>query len=361
MKKFAAVAVGVASFYYISFITQKHQEKDKNISETVQNSNHHHRPKQNMGSDDIQSQRDFINYISKYTKSYQSTEEYNKRYELFLKTKEQIMRTNSQNGASYRLGFNQFSDWTDAEFNQILGDKAVQDQDDPAHLLVLDASKNAATIDWRQQGVVNPVKDQQRCGSCWSFASAAAVESHHAIEGNDLLSLSEQNLVDCSKAYGNDGCNGGLATQAYQYIRDFGIESESDYPYKAVDQACARDQSKVKVFVTDYHSVTTQSPDQLKAALNVGPVSVSVDAGGDFRSYEGGILDKGCGTSLNHAILAVGYGSENGQEYYIVRNSWGPYWGESGYIRMAVVAGQGICGIQIRPSWPQTKSAQAEE
>jgi len=122
-------------------------------------------------------------------------------------------------------------------------------------------------------------------------------------------------------------------------------ELESDYPYHALDEKCAFDAKKGQVTVKKYHRVEQGNINQLKAALTQGPVGVSVDASGVFKAYTGGILDSGCGTNLNHAILAVGYGSENGTEYWIVRNSWGPAWGEQGYIRIAITGGIGTCGI----------------
>jgi KDEL-tailed cysteine endopeptidase len=139
-------------------------------------------------------------------------------------------------------------------------------------------------------------------------------------------------------------------------MKTYGIETEQDYPYTAKNGNCSRDETKIAAYVEEFYKVPPLSSDQLKAALAIGPASVSVDASGVFREYAGGVLNQGCGTSLNHAILAVGYGStESGEEYYIVRNSWGSSWGENGYIRIGIQEGQGVCGIQVRPSYPLAK------
>lgn len=230
---------------------------------------------------------EFAQYAAKYGKSYATVEEFHMRAQQYAQTKSEIMRNNASNGRTYKLGFNQFSDWTEEEFNAILGDKPTGSfvDYDSSNLRVLDASNLAATIDWRAKGVVNPVKNQASCGSCWSFGATAAIESHYAINYGKLHTLSEQQLVDCSRRYGNMGCNGGLAFYAYEYVQDYGQQLETSYPYTARDETCKYDKSKTVVGVSKYYKVTPSSPDQLKAALNQGPVSVSVDASGVFKSY----------------------------------------------------------------------------
>jgi len=169
-----------------------------------------------------------------------------------------------------------------------------------------------------------------------------------------LLSFSEQQFVDCATAqWDNYGCNGGLSANAFEYGTTHTIELEADYPYTAVDGTCAYDEAKGVITVTEWSWVyPRQSPDALKAALTIQPTSVSVDANCTaFHSYTSGVLtsEAGCGTSLDHAIMAVGWGSENGVDYWLVKNSWGSDWGEEGYIKIGIEDGVGVVGIQTRP------------
>jgi C1A family cysteine protease len=181
------------------------------------------------------------------------------------------------------------------------------------------------------------------------------MEGAHFVATGELLSLSESNLVDCS--WLNHGCNGGLMDLAFQYAESHPLETEADYPYKASTGlfACKYDKKKGKVAVTSYVDVPKNSASQFKAALNKGPVAIAIQADQPaFMYYTGGIITSGCGTQLDHGVLAVGYGVENGQEYYIVKNSWGPDWGEEGFVRIGVQDGNGICGIHMSASQPLT-------
>lgn len=212
------------------------------------------------------------------------------------------------------------------------------------------------SVDWRTKGAVNPVKDQGHCGSCWSFAATAAIESEHFLTSGELLSLSEQQLVDCDPK--SDGCDGGFAAWAFEYVATASQELETEYPYTATTGAtCNYEPSKGKVNVTTHYLVEPKSIDALKAAIAVQPVAVSVEADKPvFRNYESGVLDSAeCGIATNHAIVAVGYGTDStGRDYYIVRNSWSASWGDQGYIKIAAESGIGVCGIQKMPVYPKT-------
>ena len=203
----------------------------------------------------------------------------------------------------------------------------------------------AESIDWVKRGAVTPVKNQERCGSCWAFSSTGALEGAHFIAHKELLSLSEQQLVDCSKA--NNGCNGGLMDYAFTYAEDQLLEVEQDYPYRAVDDECNYDVAKGKVKASGVRDVAPNDPQQLKAALNLGPVSVAIQADSKiFQNYVDGVINTDeCGTTIDHGVLAVGYGKEGAQEYVLVKNSWGPQWGANGYVKIALTDGKGICGI----------------
>jgi len=218
----------------------------------------------------------------------------------------------------------------------------------------------AESIDWRTIGGVTEVKNQGHCGSCWTFATCAAMEhAHWRTNPKDLVNLAESQFVDCDTS-NNGGCNGGDVQYAYDYAKTNPVQLLADYPYVPKDQACTYDRSKGKVSVTSYQNVQVDSVEQLKAALNVGVVHVSVQADKPvFHGYTGGIITSpDCGVVHNHAIAAVGYGHSevNGEdiEYYIVKNSWGTGWGENGYVRIAAVAGKGICGVQTNPTQPTT-------
>jgi C1A family cysteine protease len=294
----------------------------------------------------------FIEHVASHGLSYGTQEEFNFRLQQFAKKDAEIKEINaSQN--SFTVGHNLFSTWTDAEYKKLLGFKMPAGAKQP-EIVVLDESNLTDSVDWRTKGAVNPVKNQGMCGSCWAFSATAAIEGHHFIQTGELLSLAEQQFVDCDTS--SYGCNGGWQSNAMTYAEKHGQELEADYPYTARDGQCQASSSKGKVEVSNIAQVTPKSVAQLKAAIAKGPTSVTVEADRSvFQMYTSGILDStSCGTQLDHAITAVGYGSENGKDYYIVRNSWGASWGDNGYIKIAAVDGAGICGIQQVSVWPTT-------
>jgi len=298
----------------------------------------------------------FMSFVSQESKSYGTRAEYDFRLNIFTETLKKIEEHNSTPGVTSTIGINQFADRTPEEIKKVLGYK-VPEGTITKTPTVLDTVNVADSIDWRAKGAVTKVKNQGQCGSCWSFSTTGAMEGAHFIKTGNLVSISEQNLVDCS--WLNHGCNGGMMDLAFKYAESYPLETEAEYPYTAKTGlfACKYDKSKGVVKVNTYNDVPKSSSAALKAALNNGPVSVAIQADQDvFHKYTGGIITAGCGTSLDHGVLAVGYATDaaTNTEYYIVKNSWTASWGEKGYVRIAVQDGAGQCGIQMSASYPET-------
>jgi cathepsin L len=254
---------------------------------------------------------------------------------------------------TYRLGLNQYADLTPKEFAaKFTGLKK------PASVNTIgrfERSQKALpdSVDWRKEGYVTPIKDQAQCGSCWSFSSTGSIEGQNFKKTGKLIPLSEQQLVDCSGSEGNQGCGGGWMDQAIEYIiKAGGIESEADYGYTAQDGTCHFDINKVAVKLSGYHDVDKNENALQEAVATVGPISIALDATGFFL-YKSGIFDdSNCQpNSPDHAVLAVGYGSEAGTDFWIVKNSWGASWGEAGYIRMHRNANN-LCGLANYATYP---------
>uniref|UniRef100_UPI00358EE9D2 procathepsin L-like n=1 Tax=Myxine glutinosa TaxID=7769 RepID=UPI00358EE9D2 len=215
-----------------------------------------------------------------------------------------------------------------------------------------------AHVDWRNKGLVTNVKDQKQCGSCWSFGATGALEGQWARRGsNRAPSLSEQNLMDCSQAQGNNGCQGGSLDGAFQYvIENNGIDSESSYPYEAKDgRPCRYRTATRSASATGLVDLPQGNERTLQVAVaSVGPVAVAFDASHQsFQFYKNGIYyEPDCDTQiLDHAVIAVGYGSEDGEDYWLVKNSWGEGWGDNGYVKIARNRGN-HCGIASTASYP---------
>nr|ACF48469.1 cathepsin L [Triatoma brasiliensis] len=293
-------------------------------------------------------------------KTYKNQFEEMFRMKIFMDNKKKIEAHNAkyeQGEVSYKMMMNHFGDLMVHEFKALMnGFKMSPDTKRNGELYFPSNSNLPKTVDWRQKGAVTPVKDQGQCGSCWSFSATGSLEGQVFLKTGKLVSLSEQNLVDCSTSYGNNGCEGGLMDQAFQYVSDNkGIDTEASYPYEARENTCRF--KKNKVGGTDKGHVDIPAGDEkaLQNALaTVGPISVAIDANhGSFQFYSKGVYNEpNCSSyDLDHGVLAVGYGTENGQDYWLVKNSWGPSWGENGYIKIARNHSN-HCGIASMASYP---------
>jgi len=301
---------------------------------------------------DTTMERHYLNYLAEHGKSYPTKEEYLFRLAEFTRKMKIVESHNAKNSDDASVAVNHMSDWTDDEYKAILGYKGKKAR----NTTVFEGSNDIpASVNWVEQGAVTPVKNQGSCGSCWSFSATGSMEGRYQIKNGDLVSFSEQQLVDCSKTQGNMGCNGGLMDYAFTYAETNMMETEEQYPYKGRQGTCNAQGGSVEV--SDFTDVKPKSPSALAAAVAEGPVSVAIDAGNPlFQLYHGGIMKHFCGQSLDHGVLVVGYGTEKGTDYWLLKNSWGPTWGEKGYFRILRSMDKenegGVCGLQQDPSFP---------
>jgi len=284
----------------------------------------------------------YTDFLHKYNKTFTDN-----GLDLYINNSKYVNDINNKN-YSYELELNQFAD---IKYN------STPFKRKKCHNCFTNISNEIPShINWTKKGVVTNVENQGSCGSCWAFSAIGSVEGYHAIKTNHLYNLSKQELVDCSRNYSNNGCEGGTMDGAFEYIINNGICTEKEYPYVASDNECQK--CDPVLYISDYKDVVSNNETSLLYAVSLQPVSVAIEADtSSFQLYKNGIYsDINCGTDLDHGVLIVGYGYDKyyDLQYWIVKNSWGASWGENGYIRILRNSSDdaGICGINMMPSFP---------
>lgn len=305
-------------------------------------------------------------WIAHHDKIYDDSKEKEMRFKIFKENVERIETFNAGEDKGYKLGVNKFADLTNEEFRVLhtgykrLSHPKVMSSSKPKthNFRYANVTDTPPTMDWRKKGAVTPIKDQKECGCCWAFSAVAAMESLHQLKTGKLISLSEQELVDCDVEGEDQGCSGGLLDTAFEFImKNKGLTTEANYPYEGADGVCNKKKSAVSAAkITGYEDVPANNEKALLQAVTNQPVSVAIDGSSfDFQFYSSGVFSGSCSTWLNHAVTAVGYGAtSDGTKYWIIKNSWGSKWGDNGYIHMKrdVDDKQGLCGLAMEASYP---------
>lgn len=301
----------------------------------------------------------FSQFVDTFKQGNFVNKEYKYRRDIFEQNLRKIVSHNLDSTQSWKMGINEYTDMTDEEFNEYfhLNVKAPQNCSATASPLQAYPERHPQRFDWREHGAVTPVKNQGKCGSCWTFSTVGAMESHFFLKHRRHGNFSEQQLVDCAGKYDCHGCSGGLPSYAFNYIRDNGMTCEHKYPYHAKDETCYYNKTMAKVMTSGPFNITAYNETQLEESIYwKGPVSVAFQVVGDFRNYESGVYNsttcKNGPMDVNHAVLAVGYGKNttSGLDFFTIKNSWGATWGNKGFFDIR--RGVNMCGIGVCNSYP---------
>ena len=302
----------------------------------------------------------FTYFQEKFNKKYDTLEEVELRFNIFFTNLHTIINHNLDYTQNFTMGINQYTDLTPEEFKlQYINGLKTDITSYGCKIFSSDANGTPSSIDWIKNGAVTSVKDQGQCGSCWAFSSTGTAEGAWAVSTGQLIELSEEQLVDCATGilYGSHGCSGGSMEGADKYLIEHGQCNNAEYPYTSgngVSGSC-KSCSPIAKF-TSCSNVKANDQISLKGAVSQQPVSIAIEADTRyFQSYSSGVLtSSSCGTNLDHGVLIVGYDEEDGQKYWIVKNSWGTTWGENGYVRILrsdSTDDAGICGIAMDASF----------
>jgi KDEL-tailed cysteine endopeptidase len=305
--------------------------------------------------------KQFSNFQERFSKKYDTLEQLERRFQIFRENLRSILSHNAELGQNFTLGVNQFTDLTTEEFKTLYASGLKTSVGSyGCKSFSSSASGLPDSIDWRTLGAVTSVKDQGQCGSCWTFSATGAIEGAWAISTGKLVDLSEEQLVECATgvSYGSHGCSGGQMEGAFKYVIEHGQCSLSAYPYTSGTGKSGACQKCTSVaHISSCSDVKPNDQLSLKAAVAQQPVAIAIEADTRyFQSYSSGVLtSSSCGTNLDHGVLIVGYGEENGQKYWLVKNSWSESWGQNGYVKIGrsdSTNDAGICGIAMQPSFP---------
>jgi len=300
--------------------------------------------------------RDLFNqYLAHFQPSFTSPKDKLHKFNVFTQNVKKIQELNAaarKAGRNTEFGLNQFSLMSEAEFTAKYLNKVMPSFPNLTQARRATAAEIASlptSFDWRTANppIVTKVKNQGECGDCWAFSTTGNVEGVWAKAGNKLVSLSEQNLCDCSTQ--NDGCNGGEMTLAFEYIiKQGGIDSEASYPYKGVQGRCKFERANVAAKISNWEAVQKDVTEMKTYLVSHSPIAIAVDAT-SWQNYRRGVLSSHCGTALDHGVLLVGYGVESSSNtpFWIIKNSWAESWGMQGYIEVEIT--DDLCGIQKQP------------
>ncbi|KAF5810867.1 putative actinidain [Helianthus annuus] len=313
----------------------------------------------------------FVKWKEVHGKVYDHQEEEERRLGNFRNSLKFILERNSKRKSEWdhTVGLTKFADLSNEEFKEMYFSKSKGPKSEKLKVwgekgnttLNSGSCDAPASLDWRDKGVVTPMKDQGQCGSCWAFSVTGSIEGAHAIATGDLISLSEQELVSCDT---NDyGCDGGNMDTAYRWIiKNGGLNSEEAYPYTSSngrDGKCDKEKSQISVVSISSYVEVESNEDAVLCAVAKQPVTIGICGSAyDFQLYTGGIYNGQCSSSaysLDHAVLIVGYGTQDGEDYWIVKNQWGTYWGLEGYVLMkrgSDVNKNGVCGMYLEAMYP---------
>jgi C1A family cysteine protease len=314
----------------------------------------------------------FVEWCQKYDKTYSTPQEQLHRMKIFAKNLELVKSLQQKaEGKGYTMGISKFMDITKEEWKiKYTGYRPTGEDSGKVNTALEGYRANPQKIDWRDpnsnplgRNLVNPIKNQLQCGSCWAFSAVAAMETLWAIDGGLLMGLSEQQLVDCSTPFGNHGCNGGSMKAAFEYVignanvsMSGGMTDEDFYPYLGIDSFCTAQPAFFDMTIEEFDKIPKQNGQALENAVCEGVVSVAIDAT-DIIHYTSGVYGGECGLQLNHGVAVIGYGMDGTMPYWLVRNSWGTNWGEQGYFRLEKSNAKhipGQCGILLDASQPQS-------